>query len=92
KVGHGARPVEEIERLIVRRPNDAINDEARNKYIPAGNYSELLLGSDTFPGLLLNLRETARLTIRFFCDEFVRGCGRADTVKKLEGGPPLTTP
>ncbi|MBA7686250.1 hypothetical protein ES703_94693 [subsurface metagenome] len=84
KVTHGARPIEEIERLILRRPNDAINDEARNKRIPAGNYDKLLLESYTFPGFLINLREITRFTIRLFCDEFNRGCNKDETVRKLK--------
>jgi hypothetical protein len=84
KVTHGVRPIEEIERLILRKPNDAINDKARNKQIPAGNYNKLLLESYIFPGFLINLREITRLTIRLFCDEFNRGCNKDETVRKLK--------
>lgn len=84
KVAHGARPIEEIEHLIVIRPNDAIIDEARNKRIPVGNYDKILLESYTFPGFLVNLRELTRFTIRLFCDEFKWGCSKDETVKKLK--------
>ncbi len=84
KMAHGARPIEEIEHLILRRPNDAINDEARNMKIPDGNYDKLILESYTFPGFLINLREITRFTIRFFCDEFNHGRDKKETVRKLK--------
>jgi len=83
KVAHGGRPIEEIEHLIVYKPDDEIRDKARNKHIPTGHYNNLLLDSCVFPGFLVNLREITRFVIRFFCDEFVQGYSRAETIRKL---------
>ncbi len=84
KMAHGARPIEEIERLIVRRPNDAIDDKARKKQIPLGPYDKLLIDCSIFPGFLVNLREITRLAIRFFCDEFNQGRTKKETIHYLD--------
>ena len=84
KVAHGARAIEEIERLIVIKPDIEIQDEARGHSIPGGNYRELFLTSYVFAGFLVNLREITRRTIRFFCDEHIRGRNREDILDKLD--------
>jgi len=84
KVAHGVRTVEEIEHLIIREPNAEIRDEARNICIPGGNYKELFLTSYEFPGFLVNLREITRRTIRFFCNEQLRGRRREDIICGLD--------
>jgi hypothetical protein len=84
KVAHGGRPIEEIEQLIIRRPNDGINDKTRNKQIEAGHYDNLLLCGGFFPGFLVNLREITRFVIRFFCHEFESGYSKEKTIKKLK--------
>jgi len=83
KVAHGARTVEEIEHLIIRKPDREIRDEARNQFIPGGNYDKLFLTSYVFAGFLVNLREITRRTIRFFCNEHLRGRLREDTIEEL---------
>lgn len=84
KVAHGARPIEEIEDLIIHRPNAEIRDEERNTYLPGGNYERLFLTSFVFPGFLVNLREITRRTILFFCNEHIKGCHREDIIAKLD--------
>lgn len=84
KVAHGARTIEEIERLIIHKPNEEIKDEKRKITIPEGNYEKLFLSSYVFPGFLVNLREITRRAIRFFCDEFSKGNGREKTIDKLK--------
>jgi len=42
KVAHGARPIKEIEDLIVHKPNDKIVDNERKKSIDEGDYRSLL--------------------------------------------------
>lgn len=84
KVAHGARTIEEIERLIIHKPNEEIKDEERKNTIPEGNYEKLFLSSYVFPGFLVNLREITRRAIRFFCDEFSKGNGREKTIDKLK--------
>lgn len=83
KVAHGARTIEEIEHLIIRKPDREIQDEARDRSIQGGNYEELFLTSYVFAGFLLNLREITRRTIRFFCNEHLRGRRREDILAKL---------
>ena len=85
KVAHGARPIEEIENLILHKPNDAITDDKRNtpKSIPSGDYKDLLITGSAFPGFLVNLRELARVSIRFFCDKFFAGRDKAGTIDLL---------
>ena len=83
KVAHGARTIEEIEHLIIRKPDREIKDEARDRSIPGGNYEELFLTSYVFAGFLVNLREITRRTIRFFCNEHLRGRRREDILGKL---------
>jgi len=83
KVAHGVRTVEEIEHLIIRKPNLEIRDKARGRSIPGGNYRDLFLTSYEFPGFLVNLREVTRRTIRFFCDEHLKGCRREDVLGEL---------
>lgn len=85
KVAHGARTIEEIEHLIIRKPNSEIKDKERPKLsTPKGNYKELFLTSHEFPGFLVNLREITRRTIRFFCDEHLRAHRREDVIAKLD--------
>jgi hypothetical protein len=84
KVAHGVKPVEEIEGLIIDKPNAEIPKQERGGPIPEGNYKELLLTSNVFPGFLINLREITRRTIRFFCDEYLTGRCREDTLKELD--------
>ncbi len=78
KVAHGARPIKEIENLIIRKPNDAIGDT-----IPGGNYASLLIKNGVFPGFLVNLRELTRISIRFFCDALSQGQGKETTIESL---------
>lgn len=84
KVAHGAWSIEKIERLIITKPNVEIEAEDNRPCIPGGNYKELFLTSFEFPGFLVNLREITRRTIRFFCDEHIRGCSREDILDKLD--------
>ena len=84
KVAHGARTIEEIERLIIHKPNEEIKDEERKITIPEGNYEKLFLSSYIFPGFLVNLREITRRAIRFFCDEFSKGNSREKTIDNLK--------
>ena len=83
KFAHGARTVEDIEHLIVIKPNKEIQNTARNLTIRGGNYRDLFLTSHEFPGFLANLREITRRTIRFFCDEHLKGNSREDIIAKL---------
>jgi hypothetical protein len=83
KVAHGVRTIEEIEGLIIDKPNIEIKDEARGQFIPGGNYKELFLMSYVFAGFLVNLREITWRTIRFFCNEYLKGRCREDTLKKI---------
>lgn len=85
KVAHGARPIKEIEELIVYRPNDGIPDAwGERTPIPSGDYANLLIKDGlSFPGFLVNLRELARIYIRFFCDELSRGQNKATTITSL---------
>ncbi|MFC1634553.1 hypothetical protein ACFL5Z_06885 [Planctomycetota bacterium] len=84
KVAHGVRTVEEIEDLIINKPDAKIEDEKRS-YLstPKGNYKELFLTGYEFAGFLVNLREITRRTIRFFCDEHLKGRNREDTIDSL---------
>jgi len=84
KVAHGARTIEEIEHLIIRKPDREIRDEARNQSIPRGNYDKLFLTSYVFPGFLVNLREITRRTILFFCHKHLRACHREDIISELD--------
>jgi len=84
KVAHGARPIEEIERLIIIKPGQEIKDEERGVSIPGGKYRELFLTSYEFAGFLVNLREITRRTIRFFCNEHLKGRRREDTLSQLD--------
>lgn len=84
KVAHGARTIEEIERLIIHKSNEEIKDTDRNITIPEGNYEKLFLSSFAFPGFLVNLREITRRTIRFFCDEFSKENDREKTIDNLK--------
>lgn len=84
KVAHGARTIEEIEHLIIRKPDVEIQDEARSHSIPGGNYKKLFLTSYVFPGFLVNLREITRRTILFFCNEHLRGCSREYIIGELD--------
>jgi len=84
KVAHGVRTVEEIEGLIIDKPDAEIPNQAGRGSIPGGNYKELLLTSYVFPGFLVNLREITRRTIRFFCDEYLKEHRREDTLKELD--------
>lgn len=86
KVAHGARPIEEIERLIVLRPDDAIPDAWGNKRsIPSGDYRNLLIRDPlSFPGFLVNLRELTRICIRFFCDRLSQGQDKTAVVASLD--------
>jgi len=83
KVAHGVRTVEEIESLIIDKPNVEIQGEARGKPIPEGNYDKLFLESYVFAGFLVNLREITRRTIRFFCREHLKGHRREDIIDGL---------
>jgi hypothetical protein len=85
KVAHGVRTVEEIEGLIIDKPDAEIMDKERpNLSTPRGNYKELFLASNVFAGFLVNLREITRRTIRFFCDEYLKGQRREDILKELD--------
>jgi len=84
KVAHGVRTIEEIEALIIDKPNIEIKDEARDQFIPGGNYKELFLTSYVFAGFLVNLREITRRTIRFFCNEYLKGRCRNDILSELD--------
>jgi hypothetical protein len=83
KVAHGARRIEEVEDLIIDKPNDKIVDNERNKSIDGGDYANLLIPGGPFPGFLVNLRELTRISIRFFCDELSRGRGKGETIDRL---------
>lgn len=83
KVAHGARPIEEIERLILHNPNDEIIDTKRKKRIPMGKYNSLILDGSDFPGFLVNLREITRFVIWFFCQMYESGFSKEETIKKL---------
>jgi hypothetical protein len=86
KVAHGARPIKQIEQLIVYRPNDGIPDAWGEKMpIPSGDYANLLIKDGlSFPGFLVNLRELTRIAIRFFCDELSQGRDKATTTRSLD--------
>lgn len=86
KVAHGARPIKEIENLIVHKPNDEIVDNERKKprSIPRGNYASLLITGSTFPGFLVNLRELTRISIGFFCDALSQRQDKATTIDSLD--------
>lgn len=84
KVAHGVWSAEKIEGLIIDKPDVEIRDQTRNEFIPGGNYKELFLRSYELPGFLVNLREIARRTIRFFFDEYIKGRRREDTLKELD--------
>jgi len=84
KVAHGARPIEEIENLIIHKSNDKILDNERNKCIPKGGYASLLIQGGPFPGFLVNLRELTRICICFFCEEFSAGQYKERTIALLE--------
>ncbi len=85
KVAHGARTIEEIEGLIIDKPDAEITDKERpNLSTPRGNYKELFLASNVFPGFLVNLREITRCTIRFFCNEYLKGRCREDIICELD--------
>ena len=85
KVAHGVRTIEEIEGLIIDKPDAQIEDEARpNLSTQKVNYNELFLASNVFPIFLVNLREITRRTIRFFCDEYLKDRPREDTLKELD--------
>ena len=84
KVSHGARVVEELESLIIDKPNCIINDKARGRSIPQGNYRELIVSSNVFPGFLVNLREVTRCTIRYFCDQFLNGLSREEVLEESD--------
>jgi hypothetical protein len=84
KVAHGARPIGEIEDLVLRKPNDEIVDTERNKRLREGRYADILIQGKVFPGFLVNLRELTRLCIGFFCDELSAGRGKAETIDLLK--------
>jgi hypothetical protein len=87
KVAHGAWPIEEIERLIVVKPNDEIRDLASKspRTIKGGNYDRFLVQAGPhLVGFLMNLRELARLSTRFFCDEISAGRDKAETIRLLD--------
>ncbi len=83
KVAHGARSIEEIEHLIIIKPDREIQDKERGLSISGGSYEELFLTSYVFAGFLVNLREITRRTIRFFCNEHIKGHRREDIIAKL---------
>lgn len=83
KVAHGARTVEEIEYLIINKPNKEIPDKARSQSILGGNYDKLFLESYVFAGFLVNLREITRRTIRFFFNKYLKGHRREDIIDGL---------
>jgi hypothetical protein len=84
KVAHGAWPIEKIERKIITEPDAEIEAEDNRPCIPEGNYKQLFLTSHVFPGFLVNLREITRRTIRFFCDEHLKGRNREDILDELD--------
>lgn len=82
KVAHGVRHPREIADLIVGKPDAAIPGEQGEAGM-AGPYSHLFLEAHVFPGFLMNLRECAQRAISFFCDEYVKGRDRDQTLEKL---------
>ena len=87
KVAHGARPIKEIEDLIVYKPNSAIPDGwGERTPIPSGDYRNLLIKDGLlFPGFLVNLRELTRICIRFFCDALSKGQDKPTVISSLDG-------
>ncbi|MBN1507738.1 MAG: hypothetical protein JW955_12880 [Sedimentisphaerales bacterium] len=86
KAAHGVKPIEEIEELIVCRPNDGIPDAWGEKTpIPSGDYANFLIkDGSSFPGFLVNLRELTRICIRFFCDALSQGQDKETTIESLD--------
>lgn len=94
KIAHGVRTIEEIEKLINIKPDEHIvNMPPKNAdhipvvYIKEAPYSQFFLPSgmsDPFPGFLVNTRELARRTIRYFLDEYDQGQERKNTLSKLD--------
>jgi len=87
KIAHGARPIEELENLIIAKPDDEIVDNKRKKpkFINKGHYASLLIPRGSFPGFLVNVRELTRICIRFFCDTQCQGQDKTATIKSLDG-------
>jgi hypothetical protein len=83
KVAHGVRSQDEIRRLIIDAPDEAIVDSARKKTIPSGPYSTLFLEAQEFPAFLVNLRECTRRVIRYFLDAALQGETKEHVLRRL---------